>query len=117
MKISLILPIAALGLVLEVAATGPISTANAQQEQIYGSQLMTEQERSELRTQMRAATSNEAREQIRWEHHIKMQERATDRGVKLPDEPPMFGMRQHQGGGGGQGRLRLPQGGGGRRGG
>ena len=111
MKMSLIAPMTALALALGVAATGPISTAYAQQEQVYGNQLMTQQERNEFQTQMRAATSNEAREQIRWEHHIKMQERAKDRGVKLPDEPPMFGMRQHQGGGG-QGRLRVPQGGG-----
>ncbi len=116
MKMPLIAPITALAIALGIAAAGPISTAQAQQEQIYGSQMMTERERSKLRDQMRAATSNEERERIRWEHHQKMQERAKERGVTLPNEPPMFGMHQGPGrDGDGQGRLRLPQGGGGGR--
>lgn len=115
MKKTLVLSIAALGLALTVVSTGQVGTSYAQQEQIYGSQLMTQQERNELRAQMRAATSNEARDQIRWEHHLKMQERAKNRGITLPDERPMFGMHQRPGRGGGRDRLRLP--GGGRRGG
>ena len=111
-----LLSIAALGLTLAIATASPMGAAYAQQEQIYGSQLMTQQERNEFRVQMQAATSNEARERIRWEHHIKMQERAKGRGIDLPEEP-MFGMRQRPGQGGGQGQLRLPKSGGGRRGG
>lgn len=117
MRMSLIAPMTALGIVLGVVA-GLSGAAHAQQEQIYGGQMMTERERNELRAQMQAATSNEERERIRWEHHQKMQARAKERGTTLPDAPPMWGMHQGQGPGrGGQGRLRVPQGGGGRRGG
>jgi len=56
---------------------------------IYGSQLMTAQERAEHRDRMRAAKTLEEREQIRAEHHERMQARAKERGVTLPDQPPM----------------------------
>jgi hypothetical protein len=42
------------------------------QEQIYGSQLMTEQERNEFRAKMRAAKTDAEREQIRKAHHEQM---------------------------------------------
>lgn len=61
------------------------------QEQIYGSQLMTQKERNEHRAKLRAAKTAQEREQIRLEHHKQMQERAKERGVTLPDEPPMHG--------------------------
>lgn len=53
---------------------------------------MTQQERDAFRAEMRTALSNEKREQIRREHHLKMHERARERGIVLPGEPPMFGM-------------------------
>jgi hypothetical protein len=74
-----------------------------EQEQIYGSQLMTPEERTEFRTRMRAATTNEEREQIRREHHEQMQVRAKQQGVTLPDEPPVHGGRGMGPGGGGMG--------------
>lgn len=58
-----------------------------QQEQIYGSQLMTQQERAEQRAKMRAAKTADEQEQIRKEHHERMKVRAKERGVTLPDEP------------------------------
>lgn len=58
-----------------------------QQEQIYGSQLMTPQERAEQRAKMRAAKTAEEQEQIRREHHERMTVRAKERGVTLPDVP------------------------------
>ncbi|NLC08452.1 MAG: EF-hand domain-containing protein [Gammaproteobacteria bacterium] len=58
-----------------------------QQEQIYGSQLMTPQERAEQRAKMRAAKTADEQEQIRKEHHERMKVRAKERGVTLPDEP------------------------------
>lgn len=61
------------------------------QEQIYGSQLMTEQERSEYRAQMRAAKTPEEQEQIRMAHHKRMEERAKEHGVTIPGEPPVRG--------------------------
>ena len=60
---------------------------------IYGSQIMTPQERAEHRDRMRAARTAEEREQVRAEHHERMVERAKERGVTLPDEPPMRGGR------------------------
>ncbi len=80
-----------------------------EQEQVYGSQLMSDQERAEYRAKMRAASSLEEREQIRLEHHERMKERASELGVTLPDEPPPRGKGMGSGGsgmgpGGGRGR-------------
>ena len=80
---------------------------NQAQEQVYGSQLMTPQERTEYQAKMRAAKTNEEREQIRAQHHEEMQERAKQRGMTLPDEPPARGM----GGGMGPGGDMKPGGG------
>ena len=70
------------------------------QDQIYGSQLMTQQERMEYQNRMQAATTAQERERIRNEHHKQMQERAKERGVKLPDTPPPHGMGGGMGPGG-----------------
>lgn len=70
------------------------------QEQIYGSQLMTQQERAEYRAKMRAAKTAEELEKIRSEHHEHMKERAKERGVTLPDEPPARGGGMGPGAGG-----------------
>ena len=48
-------------------------------EQIYGSQMMTSQERTEQRKKMRAAKTTEERERIRAEHHEAMKIRAQER--------------------------------------
>ncbi|MFT5085545.1 MAG: hypothetical protein ACI9Y1_003606 [Lentisphaeria bacterium] len=61
----------------------------SKQEQIYGRQLMTRQERDEYRVKMRSAETAEQREKIRREHHEAMKERAIMQGVNLPDEPPI----------------------------
>ena len=74
-----------------------------QQEQIYGSQLMTQQERSEYRAKMRAAKTADEQEQIRKEHHERMKERAKARGVTLPDAPAARGGGMGTGGGMGPG--------------
>ena len=74
---------------------------------IYGSQLMTREERNEYRKRMRAAQTQEERERIRAEHHERMRERARERGVALPDTPPARGGGMGPGGGGmGPGRGR-----------
>ncbi len=72
------------------------------QKQVYGSELMTQQERTEHRAKMRSAKTAEKREQIRKEHHERMKERAKEQGVTLPDEPPVRG--GGMGFGGGRGR-------------
>jgi hypothetical protein len=61
------------------------------QDQIYGSQLMTQEERNVYRNRMRAAKTEPEREQIRNEHHEQMKVRAKEKGVTLPDEPPARG--------------------------
>lgn len=57
------------------------------EEPIYGSELMTEQERIEHRNKMRSLKTEQEREEYRRQHHEKMQQRAKERGVTLPDEP------------------------------
>lgn len=81
------------------------SGAIAADEPIYGSQMMTNQERMEQRTKMNAAKTAQEREQVRLEHHEQMQLRAKERGLSLPDTPPAqgAGMRQGMGPGGGMG--------------
>lgn len=61
------------------------------QDRIYGSQLMTNEERLEYRNRMRAAKTAEERAQIRSEHHERMKVRASEQGITLPDEPPYPG--------------------------
>lgn len=70
------------------------------QDQVYGSQLMTPQELAEHRAKLRTAKTVEEREQIRSEHHERMKARAKERGVTLPEEPPVGGAGMGPGGGG-----------------
>jgi len=75
-------------------------------QDIYGSQLMTAQERNEYRNKMRAAKTAQERERIRAEHHERMKVRAKERDMTLPDEPPAGrgpGMGPGPGGGMGPG--------------
>ncbi len=97
-------------LVLALAMTGLSVGALAEDVPIYGSQLMTNQERIEHRNKLRAAKTAEEREQVRLQHHEQMQLRAKEQGVTLPDTPPAQGGRQGRGmgpgGGMGSGRNR-----------
>lgn len=61
------------------------------QVQIYGSQLMTKQERLEYRERLRNAATDEEREQIQKEHQEEIRERAKAKGVTLPEEPAVEG--------------------------
>ena len=92
------LMVSALAAALSLSA-GSAFTAD-QKEQIYGSQLMTQQERNAFRSKMRAAKTAEERERIRNEHHEQMVERAKARGVTLPGEPPAGGGGMGPGSGG-----------------
>jgi hypothetical protein len=67
-------------------------------DQIYGSQLMTQQERAEYRANMRNKKTQQERKAYRLEHHKKMQERARERGLKLPDTQPAMGEGRGKGG-------------------
>lgn len=86
-------------------------------QDIYGSQLMTPQERDTHRNKMRAAKTEQERERIRAEQHEQMKVRAKERGVTLPDAPPAGrgpGMGPGPGGGMGPGGGGMGPGGGGR---
>jgi hypothetical protein len=74
---------------------------------------MTQQEGNEYRERMRTAKTQQERDQIRAEHHARMQDRAKDRGVSLSDTPPARGGAQGPGGGYGAGVGAGPGGGGG----
>lgn len=69
-------------------------------EVVYGSQLMTQQERVEYRAKLRNAKTYQEREQIRLEHHKAMQARARSQGMTLPDMPPAMGGGMGPAGGG-----------------
>ena len=77
-----------------------IQAQTKDQERIYGSELMTEKERNEYRQRMRSAKTEQEREKIRTEHHNRMLARAKERGVKIPDEPPVKGGGMGPGAGG-----------------
>lgn len=83
--------------------------AQAADEQIYGRQLMTSQERSEHRQKLQAASSEEERNRIRQEHHERMKVRASEQGVSLPDEMPARGKGQDLENGKGMGNSMGPR--------
>ncbi len=57
------------------------------QDEAYGWQLMSQQERMEYRSKMQSMSSAEERERYRLEHHKQMQDRAKQKGISLPDMP------------------------------
>lgn len=56
------------------------------QDRIYGSSLMTQQERNEYQNQMRQLKSEEERANFRDQHHEQMKQRAKAQGKTLPDD-------------------------------
>lgn len=74
--------------------------------QIYGAQLMTPEERSAFRAKMQSARTAEERRKLRSEHHQEMQARAKEKGIVLPEVPPMRGKGMR----GGAGMMRSGQG-------
>lgn len=76
----------------------------------YGWELMSEQERVQHRERMQNCEAAGDCEQYRMEHHQRMQERAKQRGVTLPDQPRPrgqgTGMGMDRDGMGGNGRGR-----------
>ncbi|MGE0113976.1 MAG: hypothetical protein AB7T07_03700 [Steroidobacteraceae bacterium] len=84
--------------VAQAPAAAPVQTpAKETQELVYGRQLMTDAERAEYRAKMRTLKTQQEREAFRLEHHKKMQERAKEKGVTLPDMPLHQGMGMEQG--------------------
>lgn len=66
---------------------GKPQAATQSKRPIYGSQLMTREERAEHRAKMRSLKTKEERKAFQIEHHKKMQERASKMGKTLPDMP------------------------------
>lgn len=99
--------------IIGIAAVMLLSTglAMADDKPVYGWQLMTPQERTQYREKMRTLKTREERQAFRREHHKQMQERAKERGVKLPDEPRPHGNGMGPGNGMGQGNGMGPGGG------
>ena len=75
-------------------------------EPIYGSQLMTQQERLEHQAQMRAAKTPLEKQRLRQLHHQKMKLRAQKRGVPFSDLPPAENGRMNQQDRPGKGMMR-----------
>jgi hypothetical protein len=78
----------------------------AQEQVVFGRELMTDEERAEHRNKMRAAKTVEERERIQKEQHERMKIRAKERGIALPEEPLIKGGGMGQGRGMGQGKGR-----------
>ena len=76
-----------------VAALAQAAGRETDKEHIFGSELMTEEERNEYRERLRTAKTEQEREQIRSEHRKKMQECARDRGVTMKEKPAAGGRR------------------------
>ena len=58
------------------------------QQQVFGRELMTEEEYAAHRDKMRAAKTEAERQRIRKQNHELMKARAEQRGLSIPDEPP-----------------------------
>ncbi|MFM9886773.1 MAG: hypothetical protein ACKVQT_27405 [Burkholderiales bacterium] len=111
MMISKRLLIAVAAVAMTIGATGSMAQDRTRdQDQIYGSQLMNDQERNAHRDKIRTAKTGEERDQIRRDHHVQMQARAKERGLTLPSEP-MMGKGPAPGGGKGPGGGMGPGGG------
>lgn len=85
-----------------VIAAGSTQAATTD-EPIFGSQLMSQQERNEHRLKMQSAKTADEREAVRAQHHQQMLERARQQGVTLPETPPAQGAGRGMGPGGGRG--------------
>lgn len=66
--------------------TGVDASVSSDQE-IYGSEIMTPEERAEFRSKMQSAKTSQERERLRVDHQAAMQSRAKQRGITLPDNP------------------------------
>jgi len=89
--------------VLALAATAGMATLAMAQDQIFGSERMTQQERDEFRNRMGAMKTEQEREAYRLEHSKRMQERerTLDKGMQRQDEQML-----KSGKGGGPGKVK-----------
>jgi len=73
--------------VVPAAPVEAVMPTQSQSQLRRGAELMTDAERSAQRDRMRSATSAEERSTLRAEQHSQMQQRASERGVNIPDAP------------------------------
>jgi hypothetical protein len=83
----------ALSAMLLMVCGGAIATEQPQenrekQQQVYGRELMTEEEHAVHHDRMRAAKTDAERQQIRKQNHELMKARAEQQGLSIPEEPP-----------------------------
>jgi hypothetical protein len=71
---------------LALGLAAPMVVQAQEDEEIYGRQLMTQEEIQEHRRNMRTLRGEE-REAYLQQHHERMTQRARERGVDLPDTP------------------------------
>lgn len=79
-------------LALLTVFTGPVYASDQAKiqnsaQQVYGSQLMSAEERLQYHQQLRVLQTEQEKEQFRIQHHHKMQERAKALGKTLPEQP------------------------------
>lgn len=84
--------------ILAALMSFPVGFATAGGRDTYGSQHMTQHERTEHLLKKRSAKTPAEQGQIRSEHHQYMQERTKARGMTLHGEPPARGGAMGQGG-------------------
>lgn len=72
-------------------ASGKELTDKEASEQVFGWEIMSIEERAAHRSKMRSLKSEEELEAYRKEHHERMQARAKEKGLTLPDKPMMRG--------------------------
>lgn len=103
MKNIKLVSILAFGFLLASVGSLVPAAESPKQQQVYGWELMTPQEREAHRTKMRSLQTDQEREAYRREHHKPMQERAKEKGVTLPDTPQQRGSGKGYGSGQGAG--------------
>ncbi len=112
--------IVALAALVGTVCSSPVLAGEQEQlqlrerQQVYGWQMMSEQERQTYRQEMQQLQTEREREAYRLEHHEMMRERARQMGVTLPETP---GPRGQGGAGVPSGQGGTGSGGGGRGGG
>ena len=97
--------------IFTLCITFPAASVFAE-DQVYGWQMMSEQERQEHRTKIQNMKTEKERNQYRLEHHKKMEQRAKEQGKTIQNMPQnRNNMMEERGGMGGS----SMGGGGGRR--
>ncbi len=86
--------VSGLASIAAVAWLGLALPVHAEDDFVYGRELMTQQEMTEHRAHMRSLNTEQEREAYRLEHHKLMQERAREQGKTLPDAAA-FGWSRH----------------------